>query len=71
MVVAWFILTRILITVEPFHNGHLELGAEESGRCREVAFSGCSTVLVSVVTILKIVKAFLSIEIYCLIQKSH
>ena len=23
-------------TVEPFHNGHLSLGTEESGRCREV-----------------------------------
>ena len=23
-------------TVEPFHNGHLSSGTEESGRCREV-----------------------------------
>ena len=23
-------------TFEPFHNGHLSLGTEESGRCREV-----------------------------------
>ena len=29
-------ITQILTTVEPLYNGHLNMGTEESGRCREV-----------------------------------